>query len=146
MKKTILALSFLTFGTLAARAQTPAPVQSAASATAPKFQFIGGEAHDFGGLTDAKAVEYTFAFKNVGKTPLIITNASASCGCTVPEFSKSPVLPGQSGSLKVTYNAVGKNGPFDKIIYIESNAPSNVASQRYELHIKGTVTPVAAAK
>jgi hypothetical protein len=148
MKKMILALALLAC-TGSAFAQMPAPKEQGAAATkpvdknAPKFEFIGGETHDFGNLTDQKNAEYVFQFKNVGKTPLIIANASASCGCTVPEYPKEPILPGKKGQLKVTFNTAGKSGPFDKAIYIQSNAPSNVAGDRYELHIKGSVTPGA---
>jgi hypothetical protein len=150
MKKVIFALAFFACST-AAFAQTPAPtskdlgkeVAQKVDKNAPKFEFIGGESHDFGNLTDQKDAEYVFQFKNVGKTPLIITNASASCGCTVPEFPKEPILPGKKGQLKVTFHTAGKSGPFDKAVYIQSNAPSNISGDRYELHIKGAVTPGA---
>jgi hypothetical protein len=148
MKKMILALALLAC-TGSAYAQMPAPKEKGAVAqkpvdkNAPKFEFIGGETFDFGNLTDQKNAEHIFQFKNVGKTPLIIANASASCGCTVPEFPKEPIMPGKKGQLKVTFNTAGKSGPFDKAIYIQSNAPSNVPGDRYELHIKGSVTPGA---
>lgn len=145
----ILALALLAC-TGSAFAQMPAPTAQGAQPTkpvdknAPKFEFIGGETHDFGNLTDQKNAEYVFQFKNVGKSPLVIANASASCGCTVPEFPKEPIMPGKKGQMKVTFNTAGKSGPFDKAIYIQSNAPSNNSGERYELHIKGSVTPGAA--
>jgi len=150
MKKVIFALAFAACST-ASFAQMPAPqAQDMGKETAkkvdknaPKFEFIGGDTHDFGNLTDQKDAEYFFKFKNVGKTPLIITNASASCGCTVPEFPKEPVLPGKTGQLKVTFHTAGKSGPFDKTVFIQSNAASNTSGDRYELHIKGAVTPGA---
>lgn len=147
MKKVFFALAFAacSMSVLPSYAQTPAPQEAAKKVdkNAPKFQFTGGETHDFGNLTDQKNAEYTFQFKNVGKTPLIITNASASCGCTVPEFPKEPILPGKTGAIKVTFNTAGKSGPFDKTVYIQSNAPANVPGDRYEIHIKGAVTPGA---
>jgi archaellum component FlaG (FlaF/FlaG flagellin family) len=147
MKKVIFALAFAACTSTVAFAQMPTPkageVAKKVDKNAPKFEFIGGETHDFGNLTDQKNAEYVFRFKNVGKTPLIISNASASCGCTVPEFPKEPILPGKVGQLKVTYNTAGKSGPFDKAVYIQSNAPSNIGGDRYELHIKGSVTPGA---
>jgi hypothetical protein len=146
MKKVIFALAFVACYT-ATIAQMPTPkdqeIAKKVDKNAPKFEFIGGETHDFGNLTDQKNAEYVFRFKNIGKTPLIITNASASCGCTVPEFPKEPILPGKQGQLKVTYHTAGKSGPFDKAVYIQSNAPSNIGGDRYELHIKGAVTPGA---
>src|SRR5687768_16817628 len=57
--------------------------------------------HDFGKITDGEKVEYSFRFKNSGKNPLIITNASASCGCTVPEKPEAPIKPGETGFIKV---------------------------------------------
>ncbi len=148
MKKVIFALAFAAFSTTATFAQMPTPKAGdvspkKADKNAPKFEFIGGETHDFGNLTDKKDAEYVFRFKNTGKTPLIITNASASCGCTVPEFPKEPILPGKVGQLKVTYHTAGKSGPFDKAVYIQSNAVSNTGGDRYEIHIKGAVTPGA---
>ena len=149
MKKVIFALAIAVCTTSATFAQMPAPQATDAAKkvdkNAPKFEFAGGEMHDFGNLTDQKDAEYTFQFKNTGKTPLIITNASASCGCTVPEFPKEPILPGKKGQIKVTFHTAGKSGPFDKAVYIMSNAPSNTGStdNRYEIHIKGAVTPGA---
>jgi hypothetical protein len=149
MKKTIIALAIALCVAPAVYAQTPqAPVpqaqeqvKPAVDKNAPKFSFMGGDTHDFGNLTDQKDGEYNFKFKNTGKTPLIIGNASASCGCTVPEFPKQPILPGKTGEIKVTFHTAGKSGPFQKTIWIQSNAPSNVTGDRYEIYIKGSVTP-----
>lgn len=64
----------------------------------------------------------TFTFKNVGDQPLIINQAVASCGCTVPEYTKAPIKPGESGTIKVTYNGKGKfPGHFKKTITIRAN-------------------------
>ncbi len=147
MKKVMLALAFAAFTATGAMAQTPvAPQQEAVKKidkNAPKFSFTGGETHDFGSLTDQKDAEYAFQFKNTGKTPLIISNASASCGCTVPEFPKEPIMPGKSGSIKVTFHTAGKSGPFQKTVFIQSNASAD--KERYEIYIKGNVTPAAQA-
>jgi hypothetical protein len=139
MKKVLFALALAAMAPVAVQAQ--APQQKAVDKNAPRFQFVGGETHDFGTLKEGPSAEYVFKFKNTGRQPLIITNASASCGCTVPEFPKEPILPGKQGQIKVTYNTSGKAGPFDKTVFIQSNAPSNVSGDRYELHIKGTVVP-----
>ena len=143
MKKVLFALAIAAFSATAVTAQTTAPkaIENKVDKNAPKFQFIGGETHDFGNLTDAKDAEYTFKFKNVGKTPLIIANASASCGCTVPEFPKEPILPGKMGQIKVTFHTGGKSGPFQKTVFIQSNAMGD--KERYEIYIKGAVTPGA---
>lgn len=63
-----------------------------------------------------------FSFKNVGDQPLIINQAVASCGCTVPEYTKAPIKPGESGTIKVTYNGKGKfPGHFKKTITVRTN-------------------------
>jgi hypothetical protein len=141
MKKALLALAFVAFGTIAAQAQAPAapsPKDRLNDKKAPHFQFIGGETYDFGTVKEGPDVEHIFKFKNTGKEPLIITNASASCGCTVPEFPKEPILPGKVGQLKVTFHTTGKSGPQQKTVFIQSNAASE--KDRYEIYIKGTVT------
>ncbi len=64
----------------------------------------------------------TFTFTNIGKAPLIINQAIASCGCTVPSYSKEPIMPGEKGTVKVTYNGKGKfPGHFKKSITIRTN-------------------------
>lgn len=77
-----------------------------------------------------------FEFTNTGKSPLIISAAKSSCGCTVPDYPKEPILPGQSGKIQVRYNT-SKYGAFNRSITILSNAtePSKV------LKITGTVEP-----
>ena len=145
MKKIMFARALAAGSATGALALAPAPQAQETlkkmDKNAPKFEFAGGDTHDFGNLTDQKDGEYTFQFKNAGKTPLIITTASASCGCTVPEFPKDPILPGKKGAIKVTFHTTGKSGPFTKTVFIQSNAAGD--KERYELYIKGTVTPGA---
>jgi hypothetical protein len=145
MKKVMLALAIAAFSATGAMAQNAAPQEAAKTLdkNAPKFSFVGGETFDFGNLSDQKNAEHIFVFKNVGKTPLIISNASASCGCTVPEFPKEPIMPGKTGQIKVTFNTAGKSGPFQKTVYIMSNASAD--KERFEIYIKGSVTPSAQA-
>lgn len=79
--------------------------------------------HDFGVFAqDTAVVTYDFVFTNVGKSPLIIHQASASCGCTVPEYTLEPIMPGCKGKISVTYNGKGKRpGVFRKSITIHNN-------------------------
>ena len=65
--------------------------------------------HDFGEIKQNVDVQTLFQFKNTGKVPLVITNASSSCGCTVPEYPKEAIAPGESGAIKVVYNGSGKD-------------------------------------
>ncbi|HAE24730.1 MAG TPA: hypothetical protein DCG33_05265 [Prevotellaceae bacterium] len=91
--------------------------------------------HNFGKFTDANpVVTCKFVFKNVGEAPLIINQAIASCGCTVPSFTEKPVMPGETGEVTVTYNGKGRYfGPFQKIVTVTSNA----ATKHVRLYIKG---------
>lgn len=100
---------------------------------APEIKF-DKETHDFGNVTLNQPASYTFTFTNVGKEPLIITNAAASCGCTTPEWTKEPIKPGKKGFVKATYNSASV-GTFNKAVNVSSNAKtSNVT-----LYIKGDV-------
>jgi hypothetical protein len=145
MKKLFITLSFLSFGIIAAQAQAPATPAAtpAKDPNGPVFKFKdAADTHDFGTIPEGPVAEYKFDFTNVGKEPLIIQNASASCGCTTPEWPKEPILPGKKGVLTVRYNTQGRVGPFRKDVYIQSNAVSDKA--RYEIHITGTVKAAAA--
>lgn len=79
--------------------------------------------HDFGKFSEsAPKVECVFNFTNVGTKPLIINQAVASCGCTVPQYTKQPIKPGEKGQIKVTYNGAGKfPGHFKKSITVRTN-------------------------
>lgn len=96
------------------------------------------ETYDFGKIAEEKGpVTKEFTFTNTGAEPLIIQNVKASCGCTTPDWTKDPILPGKKGFIKATYNPQGRPGPFNKSITVTSNAEnSNVV-----LIIKGDVTP-----
>ncbi len=78
-------------------------------------------AYNFGTITEGEKVEYFYKFKNTGTNPLVIFNATASCGCTVPEKPEKPILPGETGFLKVVFNSTGKHGHNEKDINVASN-------------------------
>lgn len=93
------------------------------------------DTHDYGNVKYGADGTTTFEFKNTGKAPLIISSAKASCGCTVPDWTKDPVNPGQKGSLKVTYDTK-RPGLINKSITVTSNA---VNEPTKVLRIKGEV-------
>ncbi|MBC7914307.1 MAG: DUF1573 domain-containing protein [Pyrinomonadaceae bacterium] len=99
----------------------------------PEFKF-DEETHDFAKIPQGKPVSVEFKFTNVGDEPLILTNVEATCGCTVPEYSKLPVLKGQTGIVKATFNAA-VTGPFIKQLTITSNARTT----KKVLYLKGEV-------
>jgi len=77
--------------------------------------------YDFGTVIEGKKVIYNFRFKNAGKKPLVVLSASASCGCTVPEKPERPILPGDTGFIKVVFNSAGKKGYNQKSISVIAN-------------------------
>jgi hypothetical protein len=79
-------------------------------------------AYDFGKVTDGEIVEYNYRFKNTGNKPLIVTNVSASCGCTVPEKPEQPIKPGETGFIKVKFNSEHRVGKAHKTVNVSSNA------------------------
>jgi hypothetical protein len=90
----------------------------------PEFTFEVDQ-HHFGVITQGEKVSYSFKFKNTGKAPLIISSANASCGCTVPEYTKDPVAPGDEGHINVTYNSDGKAGMESKTVTLIANTIPN---------------------
>lgn len=84
--------------------------------------------HDFGKFSELEpVVTCKFTFTNIGDAPLVIHQAVASCGCTVPEYTKEPVLPGETGVVEVTYNGAGRYpGHFKKSITLRTNAKTEM--------------------
>ncbi len=94
--------------------------------------------HDFGKINEGDGrVSTIFEFKNEGMEPLVLSNVRASCGCTTPTWTRTPIEPGQTGTITVTYNPNGRPGRFQKTVTITSNA-SNPTTKIY---IKGEVLP-----
>ncbi|AWW00108.1 DUF1573 domain-containing protein [Arcticibacterium luteifluviistationis] len=100
------------------------------------------EKHDFGTLAEGPVANYTFKVTNTGTAPVVISRAMASCGCTTPEWSTDPILPGASSSIKVGYNTSGRPGNFKKTITVTSNAENSTVI----LTINGSVTPKSKTK
>ena len=92
---------------------------------------------DLGTFSESNAVQQAvFTFTNVGDAPLVINQAIASCGCTVPSYTKAPIQPGQKGQIKVTYNGEGKfPGHFKKSITVRTNAKTEMT----RLYIEGVM-------
>lgn len=90
----------------------------------PKIQFDKTE-HDFGIILQGEKVSYTFVFKNIGKHDLIIKDASASCGCTVPKFTSKPVKPGEIGEIEVIFDSSNRTGRQLKTLTVWSNCQPN---------------------
>jgi len=91
--------------------------------------------YEFGSIKQGEVVKHTFNFKNDSDEPLIVTNAAASCGCTVPQWPKEPVKSGESGKIEVVFNSTGKSGTQNKTIMITANTLPNTTT----LVLKGEV-------
>ncbi|MFT4834012.1 MAG: hypothetical protein ACI83W_002122 [Marinoscillum sp.] len=101
----------------------------------PSFAFTE-ETHDFGTIKEGEVVEHLFKFKNTGDAPLIISSATASCGCTVPVWPKEPVAVGEEGEIQVRFNSKGKPGIQNKTVTITANTYPKVN----KVNIKANVT------
>ena len=92
---------------------------------------------NFGTINEGDVVDGVFKITNAGKVDLLITNAKASCGCTVPVWPKTPIKPGDSAELKVSFNSRGKKGVQNKSITLQTNTEKVTEV----LRVKGTITP-----
>lgn len=112
-------------------------VMSAASKKEGKIQFKE-TVYDFGNIKeDGGKVTCEFKFENQGNAPLKIESAQAQCGCTKPVFPEGEIAPGESGTIRVTYNPLGRPGGFTKVVTVRcSGSPGKV-----NLKIRGTVLP-----
>lgn len=97
------------------------------------------DVHDFGNIKEADGpVTAVFTFTNTGNSPLILNKVDASCGCTTPEWTKSPIMPGKTGVVKAIYDPANRPDRFDKTVTIYSNAKKN---SQVVVRIKGNVIP-----
>ncbi|MFD2720067.1 DUF1573 domain-containing protein [Hymenobacter monticola] len=107
--------------------------------------------HDFGNVPEGTMATYEFKFKNTGNQPVVIANVQASCGCTTPDWTKTPVLPGKMGVIKAMYSSAGRPGVFNKTVTVTSNAaePSKVLTIKGSVltkeQLKPTLTPAQLA-
>ena len=129
MKKILLMTMMLLGCITMAMAQKPAEI---------KFDKL---THNFGKFSEKEpVVSCTFTFTNVGEKPLVINQAVPSCGCTVPEYTKTPVPAGEKGELKITYNGTGKfPGHFKKSITVRTNG----VVEMVRLYIEGDMEEAA---
>ncbi|MDX1363106.1 MAG: DUF1573 domain-containing protein [Arenibacter latericius] len=113
--------------------------RDAAAKKVPVMEFDKVE-HDFGTIEQNAPQETIFTFKNTGEGPLIITDATSSCGCTVPDYPKNtPILPGETGEMLVKFNGAGQN-QITKTI----NVVTNTSKGNETLRIKAFITPKGA--
>ena len=96
------------------------------------------KSYDFGTIKEANGpVACTFEFTNTGDKPLLIIDATASCGCTKPEYPSKPIKPGKKGKIKVTFSPIGRAGAFRKTVKVYTNGQD----RRINLTIEGSIIP-----
>lgn len=140
MKKLLFAagIAIVTFSIACSQSQVD---QSVIGNNDPAIKFETN-IHDYGIVVQGGNGIYDFVFTNTGNAPLILNNVRSSCGCTIPEWPKEPIAPGETGLIKVKYNT-NRIGTINKSVTVYSNAPGGPVV----LRIKGTVvTKDAAAK
>ena len=126
--KAVESIETTTETSVVTEAQTP-------SAQLPVMTF-DKTTHDFGTIKEGEAQQTVFTFTNTGSAPLIITNATSSCGCTVPDYPKNtPIAPGDSGQLTVNFNGTGMN-KVTKTIRVEANTARGFENIKIEAFIE----------
>ena len=140
MKKLFLALTMMatTFGVFA-QGEPVVPAAVAPDPNAPTMEFTK-DAIDYGTIKQDADGNRVFTFKNTGSTPIVISEAHGSCGCTVPTYPKEPIMPGKTAEIKVHYDT-HRVGPFSKSVTVNSNAKNSPVV----LKISGTVEAPAVA-
>jgi hypothetical protein len=129
MKNFILSLAVMAFAFGSAIAQEATPVEGG-----PQIS-VNKDVHDYGTIKQGANGTCEFEITNTGSEPLIISRAKGSCGCTVPDWPKEPILPGESAVMSVRYDTK-RVGPINKSVTITSNATN---SQTKVVRIKGKV-------
>jgi len=132
MKKSLVIMIVVFLASLSIQAQDKPVTPPVTPTDSIIFETI---THDYGTIVQGADGTCTFSFTNKGKTPIVLNDVKASCGCTVPEWTRTPVAPKEKGSIKVTYNT-NNVGTFTKSITVNSNAINNPVV----LTIKGIVT------
>ena len=130
MKKTFIITALVC---LVGLVKVNAQVADTSKANHAEISFATTE-HDYQTIMQGGDGKYKFTFTNTGKSPLILTNVTSSCGCTTPIWPKEPVKPGAKGEIEVGYNT-NIVGPFSKTITVFSNGKTSPIL----LRIKGEV-------
>lgn len=126
MKKVFLALLLIagvTFGAVAQTQNTKNATEQKTKGTQAVITFEK-TTHDYGEIQKGANGVCEFKYKNTGKAPLILSSVRSSCGCTVPSWSKEPIMPGKTGVIKVKYDT-NRVGPINKTITVQSNASND---------------------
>jgi hypothetical protein len=106
------------------------PGNQASDTTGTAIMTFSALEHDFGKVKEGEKVGCIFTFTNSGDADLVITSASASCGCTVAKYDRKPIPPGDGGTIEVAFDTSGRDGIQTKTVVIQSNAEQNLVILR----------------
>ncbi len=134
MKKVLFLIVMFTLAFTSVNAQD-AVVAVPQNPNGPDIQFVK-TTHDYGTIIQGADGNCEFKFKNIGKEPLILSNVVSTCGCTVPSWSREPIMPGKEGVIKIHYDS-NRIGPISRQIPVISNAKT----ERVVLNITGKIDP-----
>ena len=124
-----------TSATATSTVATPDPNQID-TANLTTIQWLDGGDKDFGKIKEGENLDVSFRFKNTGSKPLVISNVSASCGCTVPETPKKPYAPGETGVIKAAFNSAGKVGSQSKQVNVFANTNPAMTTLVFRVEVK----------
>ncbi len=99
--------------------------------------------HDFGTINAGDKVQYTYKVTNVGTADLVISNAKASCGCTIPSYTKDPIKPGQGGEVSVEFNSAGKSGNVQKTVTLTLNTETGTETLNFKANVVNTASGIS---
>jgi hypothetical protein len=119
--------------TATATQQNQATVDPASLTT---IQWLDGADKDFGKMKEGETLNVSFRFKNTGTKPLVISNVTAGCGCTVPETPKKPYQPGETGEIKASFNSSGKVGSQSKQVNVFANVEPAMTTLVFRVEVK----------
>lgn len=122
----------------ASTARDARPVDAAASGPTTEMTFTA-PSHDFGNIKQDSENRHIFTFTNTGSEPLVIENAKGSCGCTVPQYPKEPIAPGETGEIEVVYKPGKQLNKQSKTVTITANTEPRTTT----LSISATVEEAA---
>ena len=149
MKIVIINIALMSVIAFSAVAQPMAATNAESSVTKPQdpqeggseLEFIGGNNHNFGKIPQGTPITFEFKFRNTGTQPIILATVKPTCGCTIANYTKDPVMPGKEGSIPITYNAAAP-GLFNKtitVIYKYDKGDNSNISFKKTLAIRGEV-------
>jgi len=153
LKLSLFAVAGAMFFSFSANAQTSikkatAAPQAAAATAATKNSAPSGitwkeDTHNFGDIEKGKPVSHEFSFKNTTKSTVLITNVKAACGCTATNYTKTPIKPGETGTITATYNAANP-GNFTKTVTVTTSDSEVNKILTIKGKVIGEPTPAAA--